>query len=187
MDPNVTASFFDHLLYWARLELLGVPQHQPVHYQADRFDERLAVKHLNGRCFVRSNWPLYTDIFFVNFWQFIVSFLYLIFNALLSCLLVNDEFAHFLTSRKTLRVSFPEGIQRSTYFISMPFKYGIPLTVFMAILHWTVSQSIFVVKVFSFYSDGSSDPDSSVAVAAFSPAGIIICKRQFLLRYRLPL
>ena len=47
--------------------------------------------------------------------QLVISLVYLIFNALLSCLLVNDEFTHFAISRKSLRVSFPEGIQRSTF------------------------------------------------------------------------
>ena len=113
---------------------------------------------------------------FVNSWQFVISFLYLIFNALLSCLLVNDEFTHYATIRKTLRVSFPEGIQRSTYFISMPYKYGGSLLSAMSVLHWTVSQSVFVVKIFSYYSDGRFYLGSSLTVAIYSPSAIIICE-----------
>ena len=90
-------------------------------------------------------------------------------------MLVSDEWAGYQKTRKTLRVSFPEGIQRSSYFISMPLRYGIPLTVSMALLHWTVSQSVFVVRVISHYSDGSLDAESTITAAGYSPLGIMIC------------
>ena len=105
----------------------------------------------------------------------IISFLYLTFNALFSCLLVSDEWAGYHKTRKTLRVSFPEGIQRSSYFISMPLRYGAPLTVSIALLHWTVSQSIFVVRVISHYSDGSLDSASTITAAGYSLLAIMIC------------
>lgn len=68
----------------------------------------------------------------------------------------------------------------------MLFKYGIPLTASMALLHWTVSQSVYVVKTFSHNSDESFDPNSSLTVAAYSSAGIIICKSRSLLGYHPP-
>ena len=105
----------------------------------------------------------------------IVSFLYITFNALFSCMLVSDEWAGYYKTRKTLRVSFPEGIQRSSYFVSMPLRYGIPLTISMALLHWTVSQSVFVVRVVSHHSDGSVDAGSTITAAGYSPLGIMIC------------
>lgn len=105
----------------------------------------------------------------------IISLLYLTFNALFSCLLVSDELAGYHKTRKTLRVSFPEGIQRSSYFISMPLRYAAPLTMSMALLHWTVSQSVFVVRVISHYSDGSLNVGSNITVAGYSPLGIMIC------------
>ena len=105
----------------------------------------------------------------------IISLLYITFNALFSCMLVNDEWGGYHKTRKTLRVSFPEGIQRSSYSISMPFRYGIPLTISMALLHWTVSQSVFVVRVISHFSDGSLDVGSTITAAGYSPLGIMIC------------
>ncbi len=100
---------------------------------------------------------LYTNILFANVWQFALSFLYLLLNGLLSCQLVGHEWDGFVQSRKTLRVSEPEGIQRSTYFLSIPWKYGIPLLVTMAFLHWSVSQSIFVTRIVSYFSDDTQD------------------------------
>lgn len=123
----------------------------------------------------QGNLALYSNIFFANLWQIIISLLYITLNALFSCFLVSDEWMGYHKTRKTLRVSFPEGIQRSTYFISMPFRYGIPLTTSMAFLHWTVSQSVFVVRVISHYSDGSLDAGSTITAAGYSPLGIMIC------------
>jgi hypothetical protein len=67
-----------------------------------------------------------TNVMYANMWQVIVSFLYLAYSALLTCMLVGDEWSRFATHRKTLRVTHPRGIQRSTYFVSMPYKYSIP-------------------------------------------------------------
>ena len=58
----------------------------------------------------------------------------------------------------------------------MPFKYGIPLTTAMAVLHWAVSQSVFVVRVVSYWSDGTQDFPATVTQSGYSPLGIIICK-----------
>ena len=119
---------------------------------------------------------MYQDILFANMWQLLISLSYMAFNALISCLMVAAEWAKYSGKRKPLRVSFPQGIQRSSFAVSMPLIYGIPLTVTMAVLHWAVSQSIFVVRVVSYWSDGSQDFDSTITAGNFSPLGIIICK-----------
>ena len=119
---------------------------------------------------------MYQDILFANMWQLLISLSYIAFNALISCLMVAAEWAKYSGKRKPLRVSFPQGIQRSSFAVSMPLIYGIPLTVTMAVLHWAVSQSIFVVRVVSYWSDGSQDFDSTITAGNFSPLGIIVCK-----------
>ena len=77
----------------------------------------------------------------------IISLLYLAFNALLTCLMIAKEWNTYGKERKTLRVSHPVGIQRSTYFISLPWRYGGPLMAANSVLHWLVSQSIFLVSI----------------------------------------
>ena len=124
----------------------------------------------------QGNPALYADIFLANLWQMIVSLLYLTLIALLGDLLVSEEWAGYHKTRKTLRVSFPEGIHRSSYFISIHFIYGAPLVISMAFFHWTVSQSVFVVRVISHYSVGSLDAGINITVAGYSPVGILICK-----------
>lgn len=67
-------------------------------------------------------------------------------NALLSCMLAAEEWGGFAADRKTLRVSAPIGIQRSKYSLSMPVKYGIPMTIVFTIEHWLESQATFIVR-----------------------------------------
>jgi hypothetical protein len=89
----------------------------------------------------------YGEILFANMWQFLVSILYIQYNSLLTCMLANREWYRYSAERKSLRVSAPLGLQRSSYFVSMPLRYGVPLITIVAILHWTLSQSVFVLLV----------------------------------------
>jgi hypothetical protein len=73
--------------------------------------------------------------------------------------------------RKTLRVSAPVGIQRSSYFVSMPLRYGIPLIATMSLLHWLVSQSLFVVATISYGGDGVAG--QTVYTSAYSLQAMI--------------
>jgi hypothetical protein len=67
------------------------------------------------------------------------------------------SYAH---KRKGLRVSTrPEGQQRSTYFLQLPYRFGIPLIVLSGTLHWIISQSIFLLAI-DFY-DSLGNPDDS--------------------------
>lgn len=59
-----------------------------------------------------------------NWLQVMVSFLYLFYNNILTRQLVTDELLRYLREdgKKPLRVSSPVGMQRSTYFLSLPWK-----------------------------------------------------------------
>lgn len=80
-----------------------------------------------------------------------------------------------LRVRKTLRVSAPEGIQRSSYFVSMPWKYGIPLISAMSVLHWLISQSIFVYAAEVYKADGTLDDNIPFVTGAGFSIEPIIC------------
>jgi hypothetical protein len=86
-------------------------------------------------------------VFFANMWQLLLSLLYMCINALLTCFSVEAEWQSYAVERKNLRVSSPIGQQRSTYFLSLPWRYGLPLMATFTILHWTLSQSIFLTVV----------------------------------------
>jgi hypothetical protein len=96
-----------------------------------------------------------------NIPQLILSIVYFSYNGLLTAMLMGHEWISYAHKRKGLRVSRkPTGMQRSTYFLQLPYKFGIPLSVFSVVLHWLVSQSVFVVAIDEYTSKGEpSVPD----------------------------
>ena len=92
-------------------------------------------------------------------------------------MLLANEWDRFGETRKTLRVTTPQGHQRSSYFISVPLKYGLPVLVLFGILHWTISQSVFVVYITRFLSSGAEDLAQRSAASGYSCIAIITCKQ----------
>ncbi|KAF9062555.1 hypothetical protein BDP27DRAFT_1368777 [Rhodocollybia butyracea] len=74
---------------------------------------------------------------------------------------------------KALRVSDPHGDQRSTYFLNIPIRFGVPLIVYSALLHWLLSQSIFVVAV-TFWNGDVLDKSNSITSCGYSPVAMIL-------------
>ena len=105
--------------------------------------------------------------------QALLSFLFLTYNGLYTCMLMADEWSDYAYDRKPLRVTNPVGDQRSTYRLQLPYKYGIPLTVLSGTLHWLVSQSLFLARAASFDSDGKEDPLISITTMGYSCIAII--------------
>ena len=130
----------------------------------------------HGADLLQTTLTLYKSLLLVNSWQFAVSVLYLLINYVLSTFLLADEWDGYLTTRKTLRVSAPEGIQRSSYFLSMPFKYSLPLIATMSILYWLISQSIFVTRIIPYLSNGEMAPTTPWISTGYSPIAIIACE-----------
>lgn len=106
--------------------------------------------------------------------QLVLSALYYLFNGLLTCMLVVAEYNDFATQRKPLRVSWPKGEQRSTYYLSVPYRYSLPMIVTSTVLHWLLSQSIFLIKVNAFSAHGKPDEATSVTACGYSPLAILI-------------
>jgi hypothetical protein len=105
--------------------------------------------------------------------------LYVQYNSLLSCMLANREWYLYGLHRKSLRVSFPVGLQRGSYYLSMPLKFGIPLQLTMTALHWTLSQSVFVMPIEPIFSDGTVDIEDHFSTVGFSIWPIITCMCSF--------
>ncbi len=85
---------------------------------------------------------------------------------------------------KPLRVTSPAGQQRGTYRLQLPYRYGVPLLVGSGILHWLVSQSIFLARVsdttkFGGDAINADDPGSTssnnnnISTCGYSPIAII--------------
>lgn len=105
--------------------------------------------------------------------QVILSFLYLTYNGLFTCMLLADEWNDYAHTRKALRVTSPVGDQRSTYRLQLPYKYGVPLLVMSGLLHWLVSQSIFLARVSVYDNLGEEDTIQSISTCGYSCIAII--------------
>ena len=92
-------------------------------------------------------------------------------------MLVADEWNGFIQERKTLRLSSPQGIQRSSYFLSLPYRFAVPLMIASGTLQWLISQSIFVIQSIGM-AYGSSFyryPAYDSSLVGFSNIGMIYC------------
>ena len=105
--------------------------------------------------------------------QVLLSFLFLTYNGLFTCMLEAEEWSGYAHERKSLRVTSPVGEQRSTYRLQLPYRYGIPLLVLSGTLHWLVSQSLFLARVTAFTSGGVEDAKGSISTIGYSCIAII--------------
>ncbi|KAI1748931.1 hypothetical protein F4782DRAFT_550300 [Xylaria castorea] len=98
----------------------------------------------------------YGTLMLANVPQIILGLAWWLANSLLTRLLLAQRWARFIVKRSGLRVSSPKGQQRSSYFLSLPYRYSIPLIIASAVLHWLLSQSLFVVQTRGFVYDSLS-------------------------------
>ncbi|TKW51309.1 hypothetical protein CTA1_13012 [Colletotrichum tanaceti] len=114
---------------------------------------------------------LIANVLLANLPQLVLSVLYILYNTMLSTFLVQREFGrmHDPERRKALRVSEPVGIQRSSYFISLPLRYGIPLYASSGLMHWLISQSLFLARIRAVSAEGADDEANSFSTCGYSP------------------
>lgn len=90
-------------------------------------------------------------VFVANLFQTLLSFLYFSYNGLFTSMAACLEWQSHGQAQKSLRVSAkPRGKQRESHFLQLPYRYAVPLTAFSALLHWLVSQSIFLVSMHTY-------------------------------------
>ncbi|KAF7525639.1 hypothetical protein G7054_g11020 [Neopestalotiopsis clavispora] len=128
-------------------------------------------------------------LIFVNMPQLILSALYLTINSLFTQFHVEQEWNSYSRKHRPLRVSYPIGKQTSTYRLQLPYKYSISLIAVSILLHWLVSNAMFLFIIEggakgTGLDDVSPRPDlaesmgvSSDAVIAvgYSGLSILIC------------
>ncbi|OJJ03883.1 hypothetical protein ASPVEDRAFT_891047 [Aspergillus versicolor CBS 583.65] len=108
--------------------------------------------------------------------QLVFSALYLLCNGLFTSILAVAEYNDFANQRKTLRVTWPKGGQRSTYYLSLPYRYSIPLIGVSVFMHWILSQCIFLVKINSFDVHGNRllNTEDQTTACGWSPLPMFI-------------
>ncbi|KAI5369857.1 hypothetical protein Slin15195_G007350 [Septoria linicola] len=141
---------------------------------------------------------LISAILLANLPQAIVSCLYLLYNGLLTvstppsrrpdetfersetvltsgrrhkCLFSAQEWSNYAHTRKSLRVSSPCGQQRGTYYLQLPLRYSVPLIAISVVLHWFISQAIFLARV-NVFDNGEASVDD-ISQVGYSCAPIL--------------
>lgn len=118
---------------------------------------------------------LLLSVLLANLPQLILSLLYLMYNGLYTSMHLAHEYASYAQTRKPLRVTSPKGSQRSTYWLQLPYSFGVPLILTSALLHWLTSQSLFLARV-SVWADGAQvdgGPRGVFSAVGYSPAPIL--------------
>lgn len=106
-----------------------------------------------------------------NLPQLLLSILNVACNNFFTTVHLCAEWSGYALHRKGLRVSYPTGAQRSTYWLQLPFRFSIPLTGLWTIMHWLVSQSFSLVRIKTIALDGASTLNNAAGFSGLS----IIC------------
>ena len=114
------------------------------------------------------------NILIANAPQIVLSLIYLSYNGLFTCILLSHEFTKYANKRTSLRVTLPTGYQRGSYFLSLPYKFAIPLLALSGFLHWALSQSLFLAEIKAFKSDGTADSQRSVSCLGYSTLALLV-------------
>ncbi|GLB20877.1 hypothetical protein AtubIFM61612_010825 [Aspergillus tubingensis] len=108
-----------------------------------------------------------------NIPQIFLSVGYFLYNNLLTHMLLVAEYDDYASQRKPLRVSWPQGSQRSSYYLSLPYRYGIPLMVASMLLHWLVAGSLFFIQINSFDALGETIDTLQLIGCGYGPIAIV--------------
>lgn len=88
-------------------------------------------------------------------------------------MLAGKEWNEFSVRRVSLRISDkPTGKQRSRYFLQLPYKFSVPLITASMLLHWLISQSLFVVAIEE--RTAGDELSWSMLTCGYSPLTIIV-------------
>jgi hypothetical protein len=119
-------------------------------------------------------------VLLANMPQPILSGIYILYNGIFTSMLQAAEWNNYSVQRKGLRISTAtKGAQRSKYFLSLPYRYSVPLMIISGLLHWLVSQSLFLVSITDdvVYKDSNGNNTASGSVSSdftcgYSPIAI---------------
>jgi hypothetical protein len=116
------------------------------------------------------------NMLIANIPQAVISFVYLYYNNVFTCMVLTHEWNRFARTRKGLRVSNPVkgSAQRSTFWLQLPYRYVLPLMATMAILHWFTARSIFFVQMSAYDIGGFVTPKMQVDACVWSPMAVIL-------------
>ncbi|KAI2463064.1 hypothetical protein F4781DRAFT_417856 [Annulohypoxylon bovei var. microspora] len=80
--------------------------------------------------------------------QLILTVGYFTYNSMFTRLIMVREWFSYAGATRPLRVTDPHGEQISTYRLQLPYRYSVPLLVLSSVLHWMVSNTLYIVIVY---------------------------------------
>lgn len=86
--------------------------------------------------------------------QLAVFLLYFCFNDILTRMIHAADYNDYAIHRRPLRVTFPRGEQRSTWYLIAPYHYAIPLLTIFTLAHWFISEGLFYVQILPYNPHG---------------------------------
>ncbi|KAI0843705.1 hypothetical protein F5Y06DRAFT_255622 [Hypoxylon sp. FL0890] len=115
--------------------------------------------------FFQDSYTFFDGVMTANSLQLLLSLWYLAFNNLFTRLQMAREWALFSEDYHPLRVTDPQGEQYATYRLQLPYKYSLPLIAVSILLHWLLSNTIYVFistggyyGTYYFLSEAKVDP-----------------------------
>ncbi|KAM6513138.1 hypothetical protein FALCPG4_015608 [Fusarium falciforme] len=125
------------------------------------------------------------NVLVANVGQVVLSLIYFTYNGLFTAMFLSHQWSTYGRQRKGLRVSWkPEGDQRGSYFLQLPYRIALPLMAGGVLFHWLLSQAIYLVDVQAYAVDALAprtdfslwrrDPGSDVTSCAYSPLAMIL-------------
>ncbi|KAF2114324.1 hypothetical protein BDV96DRAFT_660673 [Lophiotrema nucula] len=134
---------------------------------------------------------LIANTFVSNLPQLVLSLFYFYFNSLFTTISTVFEWESYAQSHKGLRLSTKvTGKQRSSYFLTLPYRLSVPLLLFSALLQWLASQAIFLINIESqeyITAVGKWKITGSYFTCGYSPLAIIIALALGILLVAIPI
>ncbi|KAF2500874.1 hypothetical protein BU16DRAFT_437228, partial [Lophium mytilinum] len=108
-----------------------------------------------------------------NLPQLYLSIYYITFNGLYTCVAMAYEWNALGTKRRGLRVTKEEGDQRSTHFLQLPYRWALPIAATSGVLHWLMSETLFLVRADVRDRDGKLIDLESFSACGYSPVSLL--------------
>jgi hypothetical protein len=112
--------------------------------------------------------------------QLVLSMAYFALNRMCTSICFTREWNDFAIHRKGLRTTDSSGEQRPTYFLQLPYRWAVPLTAISGVLHWLLSQSLFLVILEIRDMDGLIIDAESASTVGYSNLSLLVFATTYL-------
>ena len=113
-------------------------------------------------------------VLLANMPQLAVSLLYFCLNDTLTREILAADYNDFAITRRPLRVSFPRGEQRSSWYLTIPYRYAVPFLTTVTLIHWFISEGLFYVQVLPYNIHGNPIPSVRLETCGVSTIPLLL-------------